>query len=163
MNYIKHNLYVNIIFRWLRSTKSLLFDPALLKTLQNLMKKLFMQLVAEFKRLGSIIIFANFNKIIVCTKKHTIPDAVGYVEFVVKSIRNKELFHSIEISYNKCWEYLLWLDIANHGGVEGRLPAGLKGVGESEITEEEPEAQSSAEGTKVSFHVNMIVERSKSR
>ncbi|CAB0006742.1 unnamed protein product [Nesidiocoris tenuis] len=27
------------------------------------------QLVAEFKRLGSVIIFANFNKIIICTKK----------------------------------------------------------------------------------------------
>lgn len=110
------------------------------------MKKLFMQLVAEFKRLGSVIIFANFNKLIVCTKKHTIPDAISYVEFVVKSIRNKELFHSIEISYNRCWEYLLWLDIANHGGVQGRLPSGLGGVGESEITEGETETQSSTEG-----------------
>lgn len=95
-----------------------------------------MQLVAEFKRLGSIIVFANFNKIIVCTKKHTIADAIGYVEFVVKSIRNKELFHSIEITYNQCWEYLQWLDMANHGGVQGKLPNGLSGVGESQITDE---------------------------
>lgn len=69
-----------------------------------------LQLVAEFKRLGSIIVYANFNKIIICTKKRNIEDAISYVEFVVQSIRNKELFHSIEISYQQCWEYLMWLD-----------------------------------------------------
>lgn len=124
-------------YRWLRSPKSLLYDPALLRTLQNLMKKLFMQLVAEFKRLGSVIIFANFNKILICTKKNTILDAITYVEYVVRNIRNKELFHSIEITYNRCWEYLLWLDLANHGGVKGKLPRGLGGVGESQILSQE--------------------------
>lgn len=77
------------------------------------MKKLFVQLIAEFKRLGSVIVFANFNKIIICTKKHTAEDAIGYVEFVVASIRNKELFHSIQISFHQCWDYLMWLDPVN--------------------------------------------------
>nr|CAD7589120.1 unnamed protein product [Timema genevievae] len=111
-------LYKNVIadfqilhfYRWLRSPNALLYDPALRRSLHNLMKKLFIQLVAEFKRLGSVIVYANFNKIIICTKKKTIEDAIGYVEFVVQSIRNKELFHSIEISYQQCWEYLVWLD-----------------------------------------------------
>ncbi|PNF35844.1 hypothetical protein B7P43_G09409 [Cryptotermes secundus] len=116
-------------YRWLRSSSALLYDPALRRTLHNLMKKLFMQLVAEFKRLGSVIIYANFNKIIICTKKRTIEDAIGYIEFVVQSIRNKELFHGIDISYQQCWEYLMWLDPSNHGGVQGKLPAGLTEVG----------------------------------
>nr|CAD7428081.1 unnamed protein product [Timema monikensis] len=111
-------LYKNVIadfqilhfYRWLQSPNALLYDPALRRSLHNLMKKLFIQLVAEFKRLGSVIVYANFNKIIICTKKKTIEDAIGYVEFVVQSIRNKELFHSIEISYQQCWEYLVWLD-----------------------------------------------------
>ncbi|XP_069681734.1 DNA polymerase epsilon catalytic subunit 1 [Periplaneta americana] len=115
-------------YRWLRSPSSLLYDPALRRTLHNLMKKLFMQLVAEFKRLGSVIIYANFNKIVVCTKKRSIEDAIGYIEFVVQSIRNKELFHSIDISYQQCWEYLMWLDPSNHGGVQGKLPSGLTEV-----------------------------------
>lgn len=117
------------------------------------------QLVAEFKRLGSVIIFANFNKIIICTKKRTVEDAIGYVEYVVSNIRNKELFHSIQMTYNQCWEYLMWLDPvgdinfcrflkiqvvgcgkflkivstspqANHGGVRGKLPDGLGDAGE---------------------------------
>ncbi|KAK9679178.1 protein of unknown function (DUF1744) [Popillia japonica] len=109
-------------YRWLRSTKSLLYDPAILRTLQNLMKKLFMQLVAEFKRLGCTIIYANFNKIIVSTKKKTVSDAVANIEFVVNAIRNKELFHSLEISYRQCWEQLIWLDPANYAGIQGKLP-----------------------------------------
>ncbi|CAB0010464.1 unnamed protein product [Nesidiocoris tenuis] len=188
-------------YRWLRSPNALLYDPALRRSLHNLMKKLFMQvrssrrrqgtpgttsstsplyfsfsrilsvdfhrfnftfrvqLVAEFKRLGSVIIFANFNKIIICTKKRTVEDAIGYVEYVVSNIRNKELFHSIQMTYNQCWEYLMWLDPvgdinfcrflkiqvvgcgkflkimstshqANHGGVRGKLPDGLGDAGE---------------------------------
>lgn len=71
----------------------------MLRTLQNLMKKLFLQLVAEFKRLGCTIIYANFNKIILCSKKSTVADAIANAEFVITAIRNKELFHSLQITY----------------------------------------------------------------
>ncbi|XP_060536886.1 DNA polymerase epsilon catalytic subunit 1 [Cylas formicarius] len=107
-------------YRWLRSPKALLYEPALLRTLQTLMKKLFLQLVAEFKRLGCTIIYANFNRIVICTKKHNVEDALANVEFVVNSIRNKELYHSLEITYRQCWEHLVWLDPANYGGVLGK-------------------------------------------
>jgi DNA polymerase epsilon subunit 1 len=33
------------------------------------MKKLLLQLVAEFKRLGATIVFADFNRILIATKK----------------------------------------------------------------------------------------------
>ncbi|KAB0803610.1 hypothetical protein PPYR_00580 [Photinus pyralis] len=114
-------------YRWLRSQKSLLYDPALLRNLQNLMKKLFMMLVAEFKRLGCTIIYANFNKIILCSKKRLVEDALANAEFVITSIRNKELFHSLQITYSKCWEQLIWLDSTNFAGIQGKLPAGLEG------------------------------------
>lgn len=98
-------------YRWLRSPQSLLYDPALRRTLHSYMKKLFLQLIAEFQRLGSVIVFANFNKIILCTKKRSVVDALGYVEYIDQSIRRKELFHSIDIRFEKCWEYLIWLDL----------------------------------------------------
>ena len=50
-------------YRWLRSPSSFLYDPALYRTLLNLMKKLFMQLIAEFKRLGATIVYASFAKV----------------------------------------------------------------------------------------------------
>ncbi|XP_068619039.1 DNA polymerase epsilon catalytic subunit 1 [Battus philenor] len=120
-------------YRWLKTPTSLLYDPALRRTLYNLMKKLFLMLVAEFKRLGSTIVFADFNKILLYTKKNTVLDGIGYVEFVVQSIRNKELFHGIDIRYKQCWSYLLWLDEANHAGVTGKLPQGLVEVGSSQV------------------------------
>ncbi|XP_026760531.2 DNA polymerase epsilon catalytic subunit 1 [Galleria mellonella] len=130
---------ISHFYRWLKTPTSLLYDPALRRTLYNLMKKLFLMLVAEFKRLGSVIVYADFNKIILCTKKNNVLDGIGYVEFVVQSIRNKELFHGIDIRYKQCWSYLLWLDEANHAGVQGKLPQGLVEVGSSQLPPAEEE------------------------
>ncbi|PZC77848.1 hypothetical protein B5X24_HaOG202959 [Helicoverpa armigera] len=127
------DLQISHFYRWLKTPTSLLYDPALRRTLYNLMKKLFLMLVAEFKRLGSHIVFADFNKILLCTKKNNVMDGIGYVEFVVQSIRNKELFHGIDIRYKQCWSYLLWLDEANYAGVQGKLPEGLTEVGSSQL------------------------------
>ena len=99
------------------------------------MKKLFIQLVAEFRKLGSIIVFANYSKIIVNTKKHELMDAIEYLEFIVKSIRTSELFHGIEVNYYQFWEYLLWMDIANFGGIKKKRPRGLNAVGEADLSE----------------------------
>ena len=70
----------------------------------------FHQLMGEFKRLGSNIVYANFNRIIICTKKRRLLDALGYVEYITNSIKGRELFHLIEMTYEQCWEYLMWLD-----------------------------------------------------
>ncbi|XP_070201892.1 DNA polymerase epsilon catalytic subunit A-like [Littorina saxatilis] len=110
-------------YRWLRSPSALLYDPALRRTLHNMMKKVFMQLIAEFQRLGSVIVYANFNRLIVCTKKRRLIDALSYVEYITNSIRARPLFHLIDIAYDQCWEFLMWLDPANHGGVKGKLPS----------------------------------------
>ncbi|CAL8327108.1 unnamed protein product, partial [Arctogadus glacialis] len=123
-----HNVYadnqVMHFYRWLRSPSSLLYDPALHRTLHNMMKKVFLQLVAEFKRLGSTVIYGNFNTIILGTKKRRTDDALGYVEYITNSIHSREIFHSLSISFSRCWDFLLWMDPANHGGVKGKLPSG---------------------------------------
>ncbi|XP_037072699.1 DNA polymerase epsilon catalytic subunit A-like [Pollicipes pollicipes] len=122
------------LYRWLRSPHALLYDPALKKILHVVMKKLFLQLISELQRLGAVIVYANFNKVVVCTKKRTVSDALAYMDYVLASVRGKELFQGMEISYTHCWEYLLWLDPANYGGVRGALPkpAGTSGSGDAQ-------------------------------
>uniref|UniRef100_A0A673NN21 DNA polymerase epsilon catalytic subunit n=1 Tax=Sinocyclocheilus rhinocerous TaxID=307959 RepID=A0A673NN21_9TELE len=135
-----HNIYadnqVMHFYRWLRSPSSLLYDPALHRTLLNMMKKIFLQLVAEFKRLGSSVIYGNFNRLILCTKKRRIDDAIAYVEYITNSIHSKEIFHSLSITFSRCWEFLLWMDPANCGGVKGKLPSSLL---YGEVNEDEDE------------------------
>ncbi|RZF46596.1 hypothetical protein LSTR_LSTR002928 [Laodelphax striatellus] len=136
---IKRNVFADYLlmnfYRWIRSPQAFLYDPALHRTLHNLMKKLFLQLVAEFKRLGSTVIYASFNKIILCTKKNSTTDALGYMEYVVSSIRNKEIFHGVQMTYQYCWENLMWLDTMNNGGIKGTLPEGLRQAGEGQLQE----------------------------
>ncbi|KAJ8286048.1 hypothetical protein GJAV_G00033960 [Gymnothorax javanicus] len=146
-----HNVYadnqVMHFYRWLRSPSSLLYDPALHRTLLNMMKKVFLQLVAEFKRLGSSVIYGNFNRIILSTKKRRIEDAIAYVEYITNSIHSREMFHSLSMSFSRCWEFLLWMDLANNGGVKGKLPAsvlyGEEGAAQSKNGRKEGEADGS--------------------
>ncbi|CAL8111322.1 unnamed protein product [Orchesella dallaii] len=121
---IHRNVYADYqlmhLYRWLRCPNALLYDPALRKTLNNLMKKLFIQFVAEFMRLGSIIVYADFSRLIICTKKSRVADALGYVEYITASMKNKELFHAIDLKLINCWECLMWMDSANFGGIKAK-------------------------------------------
>ena len=107
-------------YRWLRSPNAYLYDPALRKTLLNLMKKLFVQLISEFRRLGATIVHADFNRIILCTKKRSLKDALAYIEYITTTIRSKELFHSVDMRFSQAWDYLMWLDPSNYGGVRSK-------------------------------------------
>lgn len=123
-------------YRWVRSSKALLYDPALRRALNNLMRKLFLQIIAEFKRLGADVIHADFNRIIINTQKRNIVDAISYVDYIVQNIRNKELFHSVHLSYTQCWDFLLWMDPANFSGVRGRLPKDMNPDSQTDADEE---------------------------
>ena len=104
-------------YRWLKSPSSLLYEPGLCRMIHKLMKKIFMQFIAEFKRLGATIVYASFNKIVICTRKKKVEDALSYAEFVLSSIHNKDLFHYVGLEQVQAWEYLMWMDTSNYGGV----------------------------------------------
>jgi DNA polymerase epsilon subunit 1 len=74
------------------------------------MKKLFLQLTSEFVKLGSTVVNGAFSRLILCTKKRSVEDAVAYVEYITNSIRSKDIFHLIDLGYRQCWEVLLWRD-----------------------------------------------------
>ncbi|XP_068152320.1 DNA polymerase epsilon catalytic subunit 1 [Drosophila tropicalis] len=112
-------------YRWVRSSNALLYDPALRRSLNNLMRKMFLRIIAEFKRLGATIVYADFNRIILSSGKKSVSDALGYVDYIVQSLRNKEMFHSIQLSFEQCWNFMLWLDQANFSGIRGKLPKGI--------------------------------------
>lgn len=40
----------------------------------------------------------------------SVKDALAYVQFILRSIQTKDLFHSIDLSPTSCWVYLYWMD-----------------------------------------------------
>ncbi len=66
--------------RWVSNPASRLHSPALHRQLLGLMQKLFLQLLAELKKLGATVVSASFHSITLCTGKRSLPAAVGYVK-----------------------------------------------------------------------------------
>lgn len=105
-------------YRWICSPKSLMYDPALLRFIQQLMVKVFLQLVAELRRLGAKIVSANFQRIIICTGKRDAESASAYIEHVINTVRSKSLFEDIELETSDTWKSLIFMDDANYGAVQ---------------------------------------------
>jgi len=106
----------------------------------SIMKKLFLQIISEFKLLGVDIIYADFTKVIINSGKKSIIDGISYADYVCQSLRNKELFHSVHLSYQQCWSFLLWMDLYNYSGLKGKVPRELTGEeDETEDIEEDEE------------------------
>ncbi|TDH74036.1 hypothetical protein CCR75_003841 [Bremia lactucae] len=104
-------------YRWVSSPDSLCFDPALYAMVKRLMEKLFLQLLAEFRRLGAQIVYADFSKLIVCTKKESLHDANAYMNFILQTVLSNELFQVLTFTPTKCVSNLLFLDAENYGCV----------------------------------------------
>ncbi|KAL4174947.1 hypothetical protein KRP22_006875 [Phytophthora ramorum] len=102
-------------YRWLCSPNSLSFDPALHAMVKRLMEKLFLQLLAEFRRLGSQIVYADFSKIIVCTKKKSVRDAQTYLNFILQTVLSNELFQVLNFTPKKYFSNLFFMDAENYG------------------------------------------------
>ena len=106
-------------YRWLRSPTSKLFDPRLFQTVRNMMEKVFLQLMAEFRSLGATLVSACFNKVILCTGKDNVDTAQQYLEYLIQTISTGEnqLFSKIGFQPRVWWRCMLYKDRANYGGI----------------------------------------------
>ena len=104
-------------WRWVTSPASALFDPALQRFMHGLMRKTFSQLLAELRRLGSDVVFANFNRIILATSKPTPGAAYAYANYVVSSVTSRELFKFVQIRIINFWDLYLQMDASNFAGI----------------------------------------------
>lgn len=110
-------LMVRHFYRWISDPSSRMYDPGLYEHLHNLMKKTLMQLLAEFSRLGSKIVYADFNKIIVLTTKTSYANAKAYSDFLVKTLKEKSAFGFLDLRDKSWWDCLLWMDKRNYAGI----------------------------------------------
>ncbi|KAL6341762.1 hypothetical protein AAG906_038006 [Vitis piasezkii] len=129
------------LYRWLYSPQSKLHDPALHRILHKVMQKVFALLLAEFRKLGAAIVFANFSKVIIDTGKSDLSAAKAYCDSLLKTLQTRDLFEWIEIEPLHFWHSLLFMDQYNYGGVQARSHGGSL-IGSSDPTSESIEDES---------------------
>ncbi|ORX45441.1 putative DNA polymerase epsilon catalytic subunit A [Piromyces finnis] len=116
------DMMIEHFYRWITSPSSKLYDPALFNLIHGIMKKVFMQLLAEFRNLGLKVIYANFRKIIIMSSKTSVANAINHMGYVIRTIISKQLFSGLELNPTQCWDTLIWMDYANFGGMTSLSP-----------------------------------------
>ncbi|KAK6537956.1 DNA polymerase epsilon catalytic subunit [Orbilia ellipsospora] len=111
------DLMVQHLVRWVESPESFLYDHALHFYVQTMSKKAFLQLLADFKRVGSSVVYANANRLILQTSKAEVGTAFAYSQYILKAIKAKPLFNFLDLDIKEYWDYLLWYDSFNYGGL----------------------------------------------
>ncbi|KAH7362119.1 DNA polymerase epsilon catalytic subunit A [Plectosphaerella cucumerina] len=110
------DIMVQHLVRWVESPDSFLYDRSLHYYVQMMSRKAFQQLMADFRRVGSQVIFANSNRLLLQTTKGEVGTAYAYSQYIIKSIKTKPLFHFIDLEIKEYWDYLVWYDEFNYGG-----------------------------------------------
>ncbi|KAK5939655.1 DNA polymerase epsilon catalytic subunit [Knufia obscura] len=110
------DILVQHLVRWVESPSSNLYDANLKFYIQMMSKKAFQQLITDFRRVGSNVIFASPTRLLLQTSKQDVANAYAYINYILKSIQQKPLFHFLGLEIKDYWDVLLWYDSYNYGG-----------------------------------------------
>ncbi|TFK50458.1 DUF1744-domain-containing protein [Heliocybe sulcata] len=109
-------LAVDHFWRWISSSASNMYDGSIHRFIHSLMRKTFIQLLAEFKRLGSHVVYADFSRILLVTSKPP-GTAHAYATYITTAVTSHELFQHVYLHTERYYDFLVFLDQANLGGV----------------------------------------------
>ena len=110
------DVMVQYLIRWIESPSSFLYDRSLHHYVQVMSRKAFQQLMTDFRRVGSHIVFASPTRLLLQTTKADVGNAYAYSQYVVKSIKARPLFQFLDMDVHEYWDYLVWHDEHNYGG-----------------------------------------------
>ena len=110
------DIMVQHLVRWVENPNSFLYDRSLHYYVQMISKKAFQQLMTDFRRVGSSVVFASANRLLLQTTKAEVANAYAYSQYILKSIKAKPLFHFLDLDIKEYWSYLVWYDEFNYGG-----------------------------------------------
>lgn len=104
------------VVAWIHKKSSMLYDFKLHRHIHNLTCKSLLQLVSEFRRMNSNVIFANRQKLIIQTSKVSVENSYAFGNYLVNSIRAKPLFNFLDLRVTRYWDLLVWMDEFNYAG-----------------------------------------------
>ncbi|KAH8103388.1 hypothetical protein BXZ70DRAFT_925423 [Cristinia sonorae] len=103
-------------WRWISSSSSNMYDSSIHRFIHGLMRKTFIQMLAEFKRLGSQVVYADLSRILLVTSKPP-GTAYAYATYITTAVTSHELFQHVYLHTDRFYDFLLFMDQANMGGV----------------------------------------------
>lgn len=110
------DVMVQHLVRWVENPISFLYDRSLHYYVQMMSRKALQQLMTDFRRVGSHVVFASHNRLLLQTSKKEVGNAYAYSQYILKSIKAKPLFHFLDLEIKEYWDYLVWYDEYNYGG-----------------------------------------------
>ena len=110
------DIMVQHLIRWVESPVSCLYDRSLHHYVRLMSRKSFQQLMAEFRRVGSNVVFASPTRLLLQTTKAEVGNAYAYSQYVLRAISENASFHFIDLEIKEFWDYLVWYDEYNYGG-----------------------------------------------
>ncbi|KAF2144389.1 uncharacterized protein K452DRAFT_316394 [Aplosporella prunicola CBS 121167] len=110
------DVMVQHLVRWVECPGSFLYDRALHYYVQMMSRKALQQLMTDFRRVGSHVVFASANRLLLQTTKAEVGNAYAYSQYILKTVHAKPLFQSLDIQIKEYWDYLAWYDEFNYGG-----------------------------------------------
>ncbi|KAG9780780.1 DUF1744-domain-containing protein, partial [Aureobasidium melanogenum] len=110
------DVMVQQLVRWVEAPASCLYDRHLHYYVQMMSKKALQQLITDFRRVGSQVVFASSTRLLLQTSKQEVQNAYAYAQYILKSIQQKPLFHFLGLEVRDYWDVLLWYDAYNYGG-----------------------------------------------
>lgn len=110
------DVMVQHLVRWIESPGSYLYDKSLHYYVQMMSRKALLQLMSEFRRVGSHVVFASANRLLLQTTKAEVGNAYAYSQYILKTVNAKPSFNFLDLAITEYWDYLVWYDEFNYGG-----------------------------------------------
>ncbi|KAI0746782.1 hypothetical protein C8Q80DRAFT_1105835 [Daedaleopsis nitida] len=107
---------IDHFWRWIGSTASNMYDTGIHRFVHGLMRKTFIQMLAEFKRLGSHVVYADLSRILLVTSKPP-GTAHAYATYITTAVTSHELFQHVYLHTERFYDFLIFMDEANYAAV----------------------------------------------
>lgn len=102
---------------WIQKKNSYMYSFTLQYHIYNLTNKILLELVKEFQKLNTKLIFINKNKVLFQSTKNEIENSFAFGNYLVKSLKYKPIFNFLELKLTRYWDILFWMDEYNYGGL----------------------------------------------
>lgn len=110
------DIVVQHLIRWIESPVSHMYDRSLHHHVQMMSRKAMQRLMAEFRRVGSHVVFASSSRLLLQTTKAEVGNAYAYSQYILQTVNNKAAFNFLDLKITEFWDYLVWYDEFNYGG-----------------------------------------------